>query len=133
MPLEARPKLHYIFVHPFDKWATGFDEMVLNSLLTSLSSEWEEQVLVNREFTFSFEYTELSWKSWAEMRSSKLTFMSQVRAALVGWKHFAEKHQMEVLDGYGIDIRDVVLWPPSSPNRLLLRPVSPERHFSARR
>ena len=109
MPLEARPKLHYIFVHPFHKWATNFDAIVLNSLLTSLSSEWEEKVLVNRELTFSFGYTELSWKSWAEMRASNLTFMSRVRATLVGWKHFAEKHQMEVLDGYGIDIRDVAL------------------------
>ena len=37
--------------------------------------------------------------------------MSRVRSTLVGWKQFAEKHQMEVLDGYGIDIRNVALLP----------------------
>jgi len=33
--------------------------------------------------------------------------MSRVRFTLGRWKEFAEKHQMEVLDGYGVDIRDV--------------------------
>ena len=111
MPPEARPKLHYIFVYPFGKWATSFDERVLHSLLTSLSSEREEQVLVNRGYTFSFAYTGLSWISWAEICAPNIAFMSRVRSTLVGWKQFAEKHQMEVLDGYGVDIRDVALLP----------------------
>jgi len=36
-----------------------------------------------------------------------MILMIQVRFTLWRWKEFAEKHQMEVLDGYGVDIRDV--------------------------
>ena len=113
MPPEARPKLHYISVYPFDNRGTSSDERVLHSLLTSLSSERERQVLVNRGYIFSFAYTGLSWKSWAKISRAKIREpdLSRVRSTLVGWKHFAEKHQMEVLDGCGIDIRNVALLP----------------------
>ena len=66
---------------------------------------WEERGTVNREYTFSLGYTELSWQSWAEV--SVPSTASRVRSTLLEWKRFAEKHQMEVLDGYGVDIRDV--------------------------
>jgi len=122
VPLEApetrpRPRLHYILVYPFRRWTTGYDEIVLASLLTSISSQWEEQVSEknvnanrNREhtlYTFSLRYTELSWKTWLEPRGTNIGSMCRVRSTLGRWKDFAEKHQMEVLDGYGIDIRDV--------------------------
>ena len=111
MPPEARPKLHYIFAYPFGESATTFDEEVLHSLLTSLSFEREWRVLLNRDYTFSFAYTGLSWKSWAEICAPNITFASRVRSTLVGWKQFAELHQMEVLDGYEIDIRNVAMLP----------------------
>ena len=103
MPPEARPKLHYIFTYPFRKWVTGFDDRVLASLLPSLSSTWEEEGPANRNYTFSLRYTELSWQVWAE------TITPRVRSTLVQWKEFAERHQMEVLDGYEVDIRDVAI------------------------
>jgi uncharacterized protein YeaO (DUF488 family) len=129
---RPRPRLHYIFVYPFRRWTTGFDEIVLADLLTNLSSKWEEQEereeqgpvpenagnagnTVNvkkqssRGHTFSLRYTDLSWKTWAEVRGPSITFISRVRSTLVRWKEFAEKYQMEVLDGYGVDIRDVAI------------------------
>ena len=109
VPPEARPKLHYIFVYPFRRWTTGFDQIVLASLLTSLSSKWEEQGPENREYTFSLQYTELSWRSWAETSMPSIIFTSRLRSTLGGWKDFAKRHQMEVLDGYGVDIRDVAI------------------------
>ena len=107
MPPEARPKLNYILTFPFRRWATGFDQMVLASLLTSLSSKWEEQGPSNRNYTFSLRYTELSWQVWAELPSLN----SRVRTTLMRWKSFAKKHRIEVLDGYEVDIRDVSIRP----------------------
>ena len=104
-PPEARPKLHYIFTYPFHRWATGFDQIVLDSLLTSLLFRWEKQDAANRNYTFSLQYTELSWQAWAEMRVPSIT--PRVQSTLMRWKDFAEKHQVEVLDGYEVDIRDV--------------------------
>src|SRR5258706_12582736 len=109
VPPEARPRLHYIFVYPFRRWTTGFDQIVLASLLTSLTSKGDEQGPENREYSFSLQYTELPWRSWAETRMPSITFTSRLRSTLVRWKDFAEKHQMEVLDGYGVDIRDVAI------------------------
>ena len=104
-PPEARPKLHYIFTYPFRKWATRFDQIVIASLLTSLLSKLEEQGPASREYTFSLRYTELSWQVWAKICEPSTT--SRVQSTLVRWKEFAEKHQVEVLDGYEVDIRDV--------------------------
>ncbi len=109
MPLVARPRLHHIFVYPFRKWTSGFDQMAHASLLTSLTSRWDEQGPENREYTFSLQYTELSWRSLAETRMPSITSTSRLRSTLVRWKDFAEKHQMEVLDGYGVDIRNVAI------------------------
>ena len=107
MPPEARPKLHYIFTYPFRRWATGFDQIVLASLLRSLLSKWDEEGPANRNYTFSLRYTELSWQAWAEMCGTGIT--PRVRSTLVRWKDFAEKHQTQVLDGYEVDIRDVAI------------------------
>ena len=104
-PPEARPKLHYIFTYPFRKWTTRFDQIVLASLLTSLLSKLEEQGPASREYTFSLRYTELSWQAWAKICEPSTT--SRVQSTLVRWKEFAVKHQVEVLDGYEVDIRDV--------------------------
>ena len=109
MPPEARPKLHYILTYTFHAWPC--DE-VLDPLLTSLSSKREEQGPANRDYTFSFRYTSLSWQAGAEICGSRVTdrqFASRVRSTLVQWKDFAENHQIEVLDGYEVDIRDVVI------------------------
>ena len=103
MPPEARPKLHYIFTYSFRRRVTDFDERLLAALLPSLLSTWEEEGPVNRNCTFSLRYTELSWPAWAE------TITPRVRSTLVQWKEFAERHQMEVLDGYEVDIRDVAI------------------------
>ena len=107
MPPEARPKLHYIFTYPYRKSATGSDERCLRYLLTSLLSTWEEQGPTNRNCTFSLQYTELSWQSWAETRVVRIA--PKVRSTLVRWKGFAEKYQVEVLDGYEVDIRDLTI------------------------
>ena len=106
LPPEPRPRLHCIFVHPFRRWATGFDTIILASLLTSLSSIW----VVHQGYTFSLQYTELSWQGWAETTSGPGT-VSRIRSTLMQWKSFAETQQMEVLDGYGIDIRGVTILP----------------------
>jgi len=68
---------------------------------------WEERETGSREYTFSLRYTELSWKCWAE--TTVPSTASRVRPTLMQWKCFAEKHQVEVLDGYGVDIRDVTI------------------------
>ena len=106
MPPEARPKLHYIFTYSFRRWAASVDQIVLDSL-TSLLSRWEKQHAANRNYTFSFRYTELSWQVWAEMREPSIAH--RVQSTLMRWKDFAEKHQIEVLDGYEVDIRDVAI------------------------
>ena len=110
--MEARPGLHYIFVSPFRGFATGFDAIVLASLLTSLLYNWEEQKTVNQKSTFSLQYTELSWRSAAETSAAETSgagIGSRVRPTLMRWKRLAEIYQMEVLDGYGIDIRDITV------------------------
>jgi len=73
---------------------------MLKSLLTSLLCMWDDRESVNGEYTFSLQNTGLSWKSWAK---------TSVSSTLLNWKSFAEEQQIEVLDGYGVDIRDVTL------------------------
>ena len=60
-------------------------------------------------YTFSLRYTQLSWKTWAEPIEGDASLTAHVQYVLGLWKEFAEKHQMDVLDGYGVDIRDVDL------------------------
>ena len=108
LPLEPRRRLHCILVYPFRRWATGFETITLASLLTSLSS----MRAVHPGYTFSLQHTELSWQGWAETSSGPGT-VARIRSTLMQWKRFAETHQMEVLDGYGIDIRDVTILPPT--------------------
>ena len=106
LPPEPRPRLHYIFVYPFRRGATGFDAITLTNILTSLLS----MQAVRPGYTFSLQHTELSWQGWAETSSSPGT-VALIRSTLMQWKSFAERQQMEVLDGYGIDIRDVIISP----------------------
>ena len=108
MPPEARPKLHYIYTHPFRKSPTGYDQRALTYLLMSLVSRWEVQEPADREYTFTLRYTELSWRDWAEMTVPGNT-NPLVRSTLERWKYFAERRQIEVLDGYEVDIRDVAI------------------------
>ena len=106
MPPKPRPKLQYIFTYPFHRSATSSDERVLAFILTFLSSKWEEQGPANQNYTFSFRYTELSWQAWANICVPSIT--SRVRSTLMRWKDFAEKHQIEVLDGYEVDIKEAL-------------------------
>jgi len=91
----------------------------------TISFQWEEQQVSGNNanqngdhplYTFSLRYTGLSWKTWVESTRANITFMSQVRSTLGRWKEFAEKNQMEVLDGYGVDIRDVDIPPEGLDN-----------------
>ena len=107
LPPEVRPKLHYIYTHPFRKWADSFDQSVLAFILRSLLSKWDKEGPANRNCTFSIRFTDLSWQAQAEMCGTSIT--SRVRSTLVRWKDFVEKYQVEVLDGYEVDIRDVAI------------------------